>query len=214
MLRISRQSGAAGKVLRCLGFGAIIAVTISACSGANGSPAAAGGLDAGFSDGGKVSTDLGSPADRANAAAMQSDGKIVVAGSTQDPVQGDNFAIVRYAADGKLDTGFGDGGKVTTDFGGKSDIANAVTVQRDGKIVAVGTSQSTATGDDIALARYSTAGNLDTGFGDGGKITTDLGTPGDRANAVALQSDGEIVVAGTTQDAVQGDNFAVVRYNG
>jgi uncharacterized delta-60 repeat protein len=197
-----------------LGFGAIIALTISACSGANGSPAAAGGLDAAFGNGGKISTDLGSPADHGNAVAVQSDGKIVVAGSTQDPVQGDNFAVVRYTSDGRLDTGFGDGGKVTSDFGGQSDIATAVVIESDGKIVVAGTSHGTATGDDIALARYTADGKLDTGFGKGGTISTDLGSPADHGNAVAVQSDGKIVVAGSTQDPVQGDNFAVVGYNG
>jgi uncharacterized delta-60 repeat protein len=79
-------------------------------------------------------------------------------------------------------------------------------------VIAVGTSHGTATGD--AIARYTTTGQLDTGFGDGGKMTTDLGPQSDRANAVALQSDGKIVTAGATKDPVQGDNFAIVRYRG
>ncbi len=146
--------------------------------------------------------------------ALQSDGKIVVGGSTDDPAQGDNFAIVRYTADGKLDTAFGDGGKVSTDFGGKSDVANAIAVQPDSRIVAVGTSHGTSTGDNIAIARYTAIGQLDTAFGDGGKVSSDLGSPSDRANAMALQSDGKIVVAGVTSDATQGYNVAIVRYHG
>ncbi|MFE2961268.1 NHL repeat-containing protein [Nocardia tengchongensis] len=191
---------------------AIAGLALSACSGAHGSSVAAGTLDSGFGAGGKVTTDLGSPADRANAVVVQADGKIVAAGSTQDPAQGDNFAVVRYTPDGKLDSGFGDGGKSVTDFGGKSDVVAAVALQPDGKIVAVGTSHGTATGDNIALARYTSDGRLDSGFGTGGRVSSDLGTAADHGNAVAVQSDGKILVAGSTKDPVQGDNFVVLRY--
>jgi uncharacterized delta-60 repeat protein len=200
-------------MLRRWGFGAIAAVAVASCSSAHSASTAAGTLDAGFGSGGKVSTDLGSRFDHAEALAVQTDGKIVVAGSTQDPTQGDNFAIVRYTSGGELDTSFGDGGKVSTDFGGKADVADAVAIQSDGKIVVAGTSHATATGDNIALARYTTDGKLDTGFGDGGKVSTDLGTKADHANAVAIQRDGKIVVAGSTHDPAQGDNFVVVRYD-
>ncbi|MFI5782491.1 WD40 repeat domain-containing protein [Nocardia sp. NPDC051570] len=196
------------------GLGVIAALAVASCSSSHASDAAAPGtLDAGFGSGGKVSTDLGSPADHARAVAVQPDGKIVVAGATQDPAQGDNFALVRYTTDGKLDTGFGDGGRVSTDFGGKADVANAVVIQPDGKIVAAGTSHGTASGDNIALARYTSDGKLDSGFGDGGRVSADLGTQADHANTVAVQSDGRIVVAGSTHDPVQGDNFVVLRYN-
>ncbi|MFE3794203.1 hypothetical protein KHQ06_37130 [Nocardia tengchongensis] len=191
---------------------AIAGLALSACSGAHGSSVAAGTLDSGFGAGGKVTTDLGSPADRADAVVVQADGKIVAAGSTQDPAQGDNFAVVRYTPDGKLDSGFGDGGKSVTDFGGKSDVVAAVALQPDGKIVAVGTSHGTATGDNIALARYASDGRLDSGFGTGGRVSSDLGTAADHGNAVAVQSDGKIVVVGSTKDPVQGDNFLVARY--
>ncbi|WP_245400237.1 hypothetical protein [Nocardia albiluteola] len=193
-----------------MGFGVITALAVASCS--HQTSGAAGTLDFGFGSGGKVSADLGSGADYARAVVMQPDGKIVAAGSARDSTQGDNFAVIRYTADGKLDAGFGDGGKVSTDFGGKADVANAVAIGPDGKIVAAGTSHATTTGDTIALARYTSDGKLDTGFGDGGKVSTDLGTRADRANAVVLQPDGKIVVAGSTRDPVQGDNFLLVRY--
>jgi uncharacterized delta-60 repeat protein len=175
-----------------------------------------GKLDTGFGDGGRVSTDLGTQADHANAVALQPDGRIVVTGSTHDPdpAQGDNFVVLRYAADGKLDTGFGDGGKVSTDFGGKADIAYGLAIAPDGKLVAAGTSTGTATGDNVAVVRYTADGKLDTGFGAGGKVSTDLGTKADHGNAVTVGRDGKIVVAGSTADPQQGDNFLVVRYNG
>ena len=81
--------------------------------------------------------------------------------------------------------------------------AEAVAIEADGKIVAAGTSHGTATGDNIALARYTTDGKLDTGFGNAGKVSTDLGTKADHGNAVAVQRDGKILVAGTTADPAQ-----------
>ncbi|WP_334027961.1 delta-60 repeat domain-containing protein [Nocardia terpenica] len=191
---------------------AVLAMASCSSSHSTSTGAGAGTLDPGFGSGGKVTTDLGSRDDRARAVAVQQDGKIVAVGTTQDPGQGDNFAVVRYETDGKVDTTFGDGGRAATDFGGKADIANAVALQQDGKIVAAGTSHGTDTGDNIALARYTADGKLDTGFGDGGKVSTDLGTKADHANAVAVEPDGKIVVAGSTHDPAQGDNFVVVRY--
>ncbi|MGF6884395.1 putative delta-60 repeat protein [Nocardia sp. GAS34] len=202
------------KDLSRLCFGAMLALSVASCSSSSGSTPATGTLDYGFGSDGKAVADFGSEAAQAHAAAVQSDGKIVLAGVVHDPAQGDNFGLIRYSADGKPDTGFGDGGRISTDFGGKADDANAVAVQPNGDIVAAGTSHGTATGDNIAVARYTPAGKPDTGFGQGGKVSTDLGTKADHANAVALQSDGKIVVAGSTvnPDPAQGENFVLVRY--
>ena len=123
-----------------------------------------------------------------------------------------------WAADGGIDTTFGTGGRVTTDFGPYDDEANAVAIQADDKIVAAGTTGGTDR--DFALARYNTDGTLDTTFGTGGKVTTDFtdirGTittwgrsDSDNANAVAIQSDGKIVAAGTAGVT----DFALARYN-
>ncbi|MFF0494362.1 hypothetical protein ACFYTQ_35540 [Nocardia sp. NPDC004068] len=187
---------------------------MASCSSAHSTAPAAGTLDVRFGSGGKISTDLGSGADRARAVAVGSDGRILVSGSTQSGGPSDDFAVVRYTPDGQVDTGFGEGGKVSTDFGGTSDIANAVAIQSDGKVLAVGTSHGTATGDTIALVRYTADGKPDPGFGAEGRVSTDLGTQADRANAVALQPDGKIVVVGSTRDPdpAQGDNFVVLRY--
>jgi len=214
MLRTVRQHSP-GKALGRLCFGAVLALSVGSCSNSSDPAAPAGSLDSGFGSEGKAVADFGSQAAQAHATALQPDGKIVLAGTVRDPAQGDNFALVRYSADGKQDTGFGDGGKVSTDFGGKADDAEAVAVQSNGDIVAAGTSHGTTTGDNIALARYTPAGKLDTGFGEGGKVSTDLGTKADHANAVALQPDGKIVVAGSTQDPdpAQGENFVLVRYD-
>jgi uncharacterized delta-60 repeat protein len=110
------------------------------------------------------------------------------------------------AAPGALDLTFGSGGVVTTDFGG-SDSAEAVAIQSDGKIVAVGGTFSFPSGD-FALARYNADGSLDASFGPGGKVTTDFGGF-DAASAAVIQPDGRIVAAGRSGSG----DFALARYN-
>jgi uncharacterized delta-60 repeat protein/uncharacterized repeat protein (TIGR01451 family) len=110
------------------------------------------------------------------------------------------------AAPGALDPSFGSGGEVTTDFGG-SDGAQAVAIQSDGKIVAVGGTFSFPSGD-FALARYNADGSLDPSFGSGGKMTTDFGGF-DAASAAVIQPDGRIVAAGRSGSG----DFALARYN-
>ena len=80
------------------------------------------------------------------------------------------------AADGDLDPTFGTGGQVTTDFNHSTDIANAVALQTDGKLVVVGQTYTNNdySGEDFAIARYNADGTLDTTFGVNGKVTTDF----------------------------------------
>ena len=115
---------------------------------------------------------------------------------------------------GTLDTLFGTDGKVTTPIGAGTDVAYAVAIQSDGKIVVAGSSYN-GTNDDFALARYNTNGSLDTSldtsFGTDGKVTTAIGAGSDVAYAVAIQSDGKIVVAGSSYNGTNND-FALARY--
>ena len=160
---------------------------------------APGGLDVSFGNGGKVTTAIGSGDDQAYSVALQSDGKIVVAGYSAG-----DFALVRYTASGALDTSFGNGGKVITPIGGGTDSGQSVAVQSDGKIVVAGyTYIGDATNYDFALTRYTVAGTLDASFGSGGIVSTSIGSGDDRGYSLALQSDGKIVVAGSS---------ALVRY--
>jgi uncharacterized delta-60 repeat protein len=99
------------------------------------------------------------------------------------------------AADGDLDPTFGSGGKVTTDFSGSDNVAQAIALQPDGKIIAAGSAGPYPL-VDFALARYNGDGSLDSTFGSGGKVTTDFFGSVDGANGVALQTDGKIVAAG------------------
>jgi uncharacterized delta-60 repeat protein len=173
-----------------------------------------GRLDAGFGDGGKAIAIIGDGGN-ASAVVLQPDGKIVIAGLAAKSRPGQDFpqdmALARLHPDGRLDASFGDGGMVTTDFfGGSSDGASAVALQPDGKIVVAGGVVARRASDskfysDFALARYHSDGRLDAGFGDGGKVTADLGDS-EGASALVLQPDGKLVVAGRS-DA----DFALAR---
>jgi uncharacterized delta-60 repeat protein len=171
-----------------------------------------GTLDTTFGTGGKTTTPFAVPSvAQTNSLRIQRDGKIVVAGVTFVNNVG-NFALARYNSNGTLDTTFGTGGKVVTDFGA-DDHAFSVALQADGKIVAAGMK-----GADFALARYNSNGTLDTSFGNGGKATTSfVGSSGDQAFSVAIQSDGKAVVAGNAIVKLNGQStlttqFALARY--
>jgi uncharacterized delta-60 repeat protein len=132
--------------------------------------------------------------------AIQSDGKIVVAGTS-----GGNFVIARYNSDGSQDTTFGTSGnnyQITTDFG-YTDTPSAIVIQADNKIVVAGTS-----GYEVALARYNTDGTLDTTFGTNGKMRTSLGGSVTRyVTDMAIQANGKIVVVGYKSSV-----FTVLRF--
>lgn len=158
----------------------------------------AGTLDPAFGSGGKVSTDFNQTPDQGYSMAIQSDGKIVVAGQHNTQTIGGevHFALARYNANGTLDTSFGTGGKVTTHLGGISQgTAFAVAIQSDGKIVAAGRI-NTGAGENFALVRYNPNGSLDTSFGSGGIVTTNAGGSQSWAYAVAVLADGKVVAAG------------------
>jgi uncharacterized delta-60 repeat protein len=153
--------------------------------------------------------------------ALQTNGAIL-AGGTEDPSATGNsfiFAVARFYAKGTLDPTFGSGGVATTTIGGNPNWQSmygvlGLLVQSNGMIVAAGTVPSNTGGssEEVALARYDIAGNLDPGFGSGGVVVTP--TPAsafDYAAAAALQSDGSIVVAGSHSDST-GSYFEVERY--
>src|SRR5205807_2242452 len=120
-----------------------------------------------------------------------------------------SFAQSADAGPGDLDPSFGTGGRVLTDFGG-GDRARAVALQADGKIVVAGfPSADFGAGRDFALARSTAGGTLDPSFG-GGRVVTSFGGRAEAA-ALALQSDGKIVVAGFSGASGRHD-FALARY--
>jgi len=206
---------------------ACAAGTAPACSDVNFALArytSAGVLDTTFNLTGKVTTAVlttGNKLDQANALIQQADGKLVVAGSacaagTASSCTNVNVALVRYARAGGLDTTFNTTGKVTTAVsttGSLSDVANAVKQQSDGKLVVVGTS-NTSTGDDFSVVRYTPAGALDTTFNTTGKLTLAIGstTAADRAHGLVIQPDSKLVVAGVSSNGAD-DDVAIIRLN-
>src|SRR5581483_3966625 len=121
--------------------------------------------------------------------AQQADGKLVVAGES-----GSDWITLRYDAGGSLDPGFGSGGLARQTFAGAAFGTHVedLAIQPDGKILLDGVVCSVSC--DWALARYNPDGTLDAGFGSGGVVETSVG--GAHTNAVRLQTDGKIVVAG------------------
>jgi uncharacterized delta-60 repeat protein len=170
----------------------------------------AGVLDPTFGAGaGYVKTDVGSPKDAADVVAVQPwDGKVVVADNSWDSANaGTNvdFVLVRYNADGTLDTSFGSGGIVRTDFNGGNDSIEALVLTPDHKIDAIGrayVAKGKTTGDELGVARYNANGALDTTFGTGGKVTvtgiTKYQVDSAGGHAAALDSSGRLVIAGST----------------
>jgi uncharacterized delta-60 repeat protein len=124
-------------------------------------------------------------------------------------------------AAGDLDPTFGTGGIVTTDFYSgtfiQEDVASAVAIQPDGKLVVAGYTYNFSADSeffDVAVARYNPDGSLDPSFGAGGRVVTDLGSPDDTANDVAIGPGGKILVAGSTRvESTRDRDFALVCYN-
>lgn len=184
-------------------FGAMALFTTTAV----GQP---GTLDGDFDADGKLITAIGTGDDFCYAVAVQPDGKVLAVGYSMNANDPD-FAIIRYNIDGTLDNSFDADGIVTTDFG-DWDEATSVALQSDGKIVVAGYAFNGST-FEFALARYNTNGSLDTTFATTGKMTTDVGFGDDFGQAVAIQSDGKIVVSGGSDAGSGSGDFAVVRYD-
>ena len=174
-----------------------------------------GTLDSTFGVSGTVTTQFDGGSAEIAAIRIQQDGKIVAAGS--GPGVNADFALARYNSDGTLDISFGNGGRVLTDLTPSTvsyDHALAVALQRDGKIVAGG-STSSLTPLDFALVRYNPDGSLDASFGNGGKEITSFGPDrNDTIHALEVQQDGRILAAGESRPSpcCNGNNFALARY--
>ncbi|KQX50045.1 MULTISPECIES: DUF11 domain-containing protein [unclassified Streptomyces] len=176
-----------------------------------------GALDPTFGGDGIVTSDFGGGAHSANAVAVQpSDGKIVVAGTTEVLAEEGGgccfFSVARYNPDGSPDAAFGDGGLVRVEeFGGSADGAD-VAVQPDGRIVAVGKGG----GGGFALVRLTADGSLDPSLGGDGAVVAGFtpGSPQDAggiARGAALQPDGKIVSVGYVGNTAF--DIGVARYN-
>jgi uncharacterized delta-60 repeat protein len=160
----------------------------------------------------------------ATSVAIAPGGKIVVGGFAVriglNEGTTSTFALARFNANGTLDTSFGTNGMTTTAFPGVGSAVQAIAVQPDGKIVAVGSGASSvdlvqstiSTDSGFAAARYNIDGSLDTSFGTGGRVTTSFaGSAGVDPTAIALQSNGAIVAVGLGYLGTN-QGIAVARY--
>jgi uncharacterized delta-60 repeat protein len=190
-----------------------------------------GSFDAGFGVGeddgapdGVANISLGEGNDFGTAIATQADGKIVVAGYHEEG-SSTNMVVMRLNADGTLDQSFGtaddgtENGIVNISLGDGNDVARDLAVQADGKIVLVGDSVVADGSTNIIVARLNPDGSVDESFGqseDGtpnGFVATSLGDGKDTANAVVLDADGRIVVAGSREAEDGSSNILVARYD-
>jgi uncharacterized delta-60 repeat protein len=182
-----------------------------------------GSLDASFAANGLATLAIGPFLDTARDLAIQGDGKLVAAGVTfnHDGLQANasDFLLARFDPGGSPDPGFGAAGVVTTDFDGATAHARGLAIQGDGKLVAVGHFQPGLTQEtaDFAVARYQDDGSLDPSFGTNGLVTTDFEEGPDFGRAVAIQSDGKPVVAGSAfvsvTPSLDQQQFALTRYD-
>ena len=143
---------------------------------------------------------------------IQKDGRIIVTGSIPFGIGSSKILVARFKIDGTIDSTFGTGGKVITDYENYTARATSVVLQNDDKIIIAGDISLTGS-SHIIVIRYLPNGALDSTFGVNGKVLTSIGQF-DEANAVAVQDDGDIIIAGSTVDSTLGPpDFAVVRYN-
>ncbi len=177
-----------------------------------------GSLDATFGTSGIVTTLIGAGYDEAKAVQILSDGKIVVAGWSENNSNDYSFAVARYNSNGTLDSTFGTNGSTVTAIDGGSgawDKPYSMAIQSDGKIVVAGVSENSSSDYAFAIARFDSNGTLDNTFGTNGTVRTALSGGGldDEAYSVAIQSDGKIVLGGFSENSSSDYAFALARYD-
>jgi uncharacterized delta-60 repeat protein len=169
-----------------------------------------GTLDTTWNSTGTVITAIGSGGDTATAIALQPDGKVLLAGYCIGTNYG--FCAARYTANGTLDTTWNGTGTVITPIGGSNDLANAIALQPDGKVLLAGQCFN-GTNNDFCTARYNANGTLDTTWNGTGKVITPIvGSVSDVATAIAMQPDGKVLLAGQCFTGTNND-FCAARYN-
>ncbi len=199
------------------GLAAIAVIGVLFTPSLHATPGQPGTLDASWGassplGAGKVITAIGGGDDFGGALAVQSDGKVVLAGYCYNGTKFD-FCAARYNTDGALDTAWGTGGKVVTVIGSGSghDFVTAIALQPDGKVLLAGACSNGVSGAFCAI-RYNANGTLDTTWGVGGKVITAFDNLASGAYAMTLQADGKALLAGQCNGVANYD-FCSARYN-
>jgi uncharacterized delta-60 repeat protein len=169
----------------------------------------AGTLDSSFGNQGKIVYTLPDNYAECYASALQTDGKIIVAGEAGYGEPTGSFFLRRYNTDGTVDISFGDSGNVISYFGFTEQGIYALAITSDNKIVAAGFCNDL--GLNICMARYLPDGRLDNTFGKNGVVNSDLGG-WEWARGMVLQPDGKILITGRVTPSPIG-NFMVARYS-
>ena len=171
-----------------------------------------GTLDSTFGSGGKVITDISGGYDNATSMVLDSNNNIFVAGYGYNSAIGNNdFVVVKYDMTGTIDSTFGSGGKVITDINGIYDKAYSMVLDSSNNIFVAGHAGTGTWSNDFVVVKYDMTGTIDTSFGSGGKVITDINGSDDFAYSMVLDSDNNIFVAGSGDNGSNYD-FVVVKY--
>ena len=174
-----------------------------------------GTLDNTFSGDGKLLISPIGNSDVCQSVAVDNEGRIVLAGYTFIGVNYDSatFAVARINGDGTYDNTFSDNAKQRTNFDGAESFASSVAIQTDGKIIVSGRIYSNSK-NSFALLRYNDDGTLDTNFAQNGKQTSSFGTDNYFGEAMVIQNDGKIILAGYAKTpGTEKSSFTLARYN-
>lgn len=188
-----------------------------------------GFLDNSFGGNGMITVPIGGIENVATAVAIQPDGRIIIGGSTRkEKDSASEFVLVRYNSDGSIDNSFGNQGRVNISESVSGITAKEFVIQPDGKIAVVGQhirldpeeqknpflAPAERTISDLVIISYNIDGSLDRGFGNYGKALTPIESLTSRNRfAVAIQTDGKIVLGGSASGKKQKfENFALQRY--
>jgi uncharacterized delta-60 repeat protein len=214
MSRFQGSVGDAGEAMAVQSDGKVLVGGISAQRFAFARYNSDGTLDATFGTGGAEAIPIGQ-SDFGLALGIQTDGKIVMAGSASIG-NSSPMVVLRLNRDGSLDTTFNGTGWRAISFGGANASALALAIQGDGKLVLAGdTNTAAASGTLIsALARLNTDGSLDTTFGGTGTVTNSSGASNSELMGLAIDSSNRIVASGGWGSGIGVLHFGVARYNG
>ena len=175
-----------------------------------------GTRDTSFDHTGLVYTIAGEPESNFGASlSVQPDGKILMAGTGSFTPNGANFVVVRYNSDGSLDPTFGSSGIAHVDVPGGNDALGRMYLKPDGKMLLVGSSESTSGKKDIAIACMKDNGIKDDLFGSAGAIVTAIRDISDYGADIVLQTDNKVVIAGTSFENIGSTWYgepAIARY--